>query len=293
MNGRKKVLIVIYERIFINNIFQSIGVAFYYMDESVKVLAQQMVKKIDRKIRRELKANFVKMGRTIDIGADGTPTKVIDKIAEDAALKTLKKAHGLVNLLSEEAGFIDNAAEYTFILDPVDGTRNAYRGIPFFSVSLAVGRESLSDIEYGIVQNVATGDIYEAEAGMGAFCNKDHILVPDVSAREPLFSVNLGKRCDEKTINMVKKSVVRSLGAASLEMCLVGTGALDAYIVGRDYMRVTDIAASTLFLREAGGVVTDLYGDSLDMTLNLDERTSFLATGNMDLIKQLVKKRME
>ena len=57
----------------------------------MKVLAQQMVKKIDRKIRRELKANFVKMGRTTDIGADGTPTKVIDKLAEKTALKMLKK----------------------------------------------------------------------------------------------------------------------------------------------------------------------------------------------------------
>jgi len=261
------------------------------MDESVKVLAQQLVKKIDRKIRRELKANFVKMGRTVDIGADGTPTKVIDKIAEKIALKTLKKTDLKINLLSEEVGFIDNNGEYTFVLDPVDGTRNAYRGIPFYSVSLAVGRHSLSDIEYGIVKNVATADIYEAEAGKGAYCNKNHILVPDVSARVPLFSVNLGKRCDEKTINMVKNSIVRSLGAASLEMCLVGTGALDAYIVGRDYMRVTDIAASTLFLREAGGFVTDLHGDSLDMTLTLDERVSFLATGNLELTYQLIKNR--
>lgn len=81
------------------------------MDEAVKVLAQQMVKKIDRKIRRELKANFVRMGRTIDIGADGTPTKMIDKLAEEVALKTLKRSDVTVNLLSEEVGFIDNDAE--------------------------------------------------------------------------------------------------------------------------------------------------------------------------------------
>jgi len=259
------------------------------MDEAVKVLAQQMVKKIDRKIRRELKANFVKMSRTIDIGADGTPTKMIDKLAEKVALKILKRADISVNLLSEEAGFVDNNAEYTFVLDPVDGTRNASRGIPFFSVSLAVGRHSLSDVEYGIVKNVSNGDIYVAEAGRGAFCNKNHILVPDVAAREPVFAVTLGKRCSDKTLDMLKNSVVRSLGAASLEMCLVGTGALDAYIVGREYMRVTDIAASTLFLREAGGFVMDLHGDSLDMILSLDERTSVLAAGNMALVERLMR----
>ena len=258
------------------------------MDEAVKLLAQQMVKKIDRKIRREIKSNFVKMARTIDIGADGTPTKMIDKLAEEVALKTLKKSDVSVNLLSEEVGFIDTDAEYTCVLDPVDGTRNASRGIPFFSVSLAVGRHSLSDVEYGIVKNVATGDEYTAEVGMGAFCNKNHILVPDIAAQQPLYSATLGKRCDEKTLDMVKNAVVRSLGAASLEMCLVGTGALDAYIVGRTFMRVTDIAASSLFLREAGGFVTDLQGDSLDMTLTLDERARFVAAGNMQLINRLI-----
>lgn len=258
------------------------------MNEAIKLLAQEMVKKIDRKIRHELKINFVKMGKTIGLGADGTFTKVIDKIAEDTAVKTLKKAQIDVNLLSEEAGFIDNDAKYTFVLDPVDGTRNAYRGIPFFSVSLAVGRHVLSDVEYGIVKNVATGDLFIAEAGMGAFFNKNHVLVPDVSAQDPLYSVTLGKRCEDNTFAMIKNSVVRSLGAASLEMCLVGTGALDAYIVGRKYMRITDIAASTLFLREAGGIVTDLSGDSLDMTLSLDERTSVIATGNMQLLNKLL-----
>ncbi|MFO8077277.1 MAG: inositol monophosphatase family protein [Thermoplasmatota archaeon] len=257
------------------------------MDEEIKVLARQLVKKVDSKIRRELKAHFITIGRTIDIGADGTPTKLIDKLAEDVAIKTIKKSKTKINLLSEEAGFIDNDAEYTFVLDPVDGTRNATRGIPFFTVSLAVGRHSLSDVEYGIIKHVSTGDIYEAEAKMGAFYNKNHILVPDVSSQESVYSATLGKRCEAKTHDMVKNAIVRSLGSASLEMCLVATGALDAYIVSREFLRVTDIAASTLFLREAGGIVADISGESLDMTLTLDERTSVLAAGNRELIQQL------
>lgn len=257
------------------------------MDEAVKVLAQQLVTKIDRKIRRELKRDFVRMGRTIDIGADGTPTKVIDRIAEDVAIKTIEKASVPVNLLSEEIGFIDNDSEYTFVLDPIDGTRNAYRGIPFFSVSLAVGRNSLSDVEFGMVKNVATGDVFIAEAGVGAFFNKNPVVVPDVMSHEPLFAITLGKKQDEDILDIVGNTVVRSLGAASLEMCLVATGAFDAYLVGREYMRVTDIAASTLILREAGGFVTDKYGTSLDMTLTLDERTTVIATGSMDIVQRL------
>ena len=272
-----------------NNVFQQAYRCIICMDEEIKVLARQLVKKVDSKIRRELKAHFVKIGRTIDIGADGTPTKLIDKLAEDVAIKTIDNSKTTVNLLSEEAGFIDNNAEYTFVLDPVDGTRNAIRGIPFFTVSLAVGRHSLSDVEYGIIKHVSTGDIYEAEAGMGAFYNKNHILVPDVAAQEPLYSASLGKRCEQNTQDMVKNAIVRSFGSASLEMCLVATGAIDAYIVSREFLRVTDIAASTLFLREAGGIVADISGESLDMTLTLDERTSVLAAGNMNMIQQLLQ----
>jgi len=277
------------EHSLMNNVFQQAYRCITCMDEEIKVLARQLVKKVDSKIRRELKAHFLKIGRTIDIGADGTPTKLIDKLAENIAIKTIDNSKTKVNLLSEEAGFIDNDAEYTFVLDPVDGTRNAIRGIPFFTVSLAVGRHSLSDVEYGIIKHVSTGDIYEAEAGMGAFFNKNHIFVPDVAAQEPLYSASLGKRCEQNTHDMVKNAIVRSFGSASLEMCLVATGAIDAYIVSREFLRVTDIAASTLFLREAGGIVADISGESLDMTLTLDERTSVLAAGNMNMIQQLLQ----
>ena len=82
------------------------------MDEELKILAQQIVKKIDRKIRSTIIKEPYKLAKTIDIGADGTPTKYIDKIAEDVAIKTIKKANIAVNLLSEEVGFIDNNGDY-------------------------------------------------------------------------------------------------------------------------------------------------------------------------------------
>jgi NAD+ kinase len=260
------------------------------MDEELKILAQQIITKTQRKLTRCMKTDFYKMSTTIDIGADGTPTKYIDKIAEDVAVKEISKSQIPVNLLSEEIGFIDNNSEYIIVLDPVDGTRNAIRGIPFFAISVAVGKKNLSDVEYGIVRNVGTNDTFIAEKNHGAYLNKKQIVVPDFPASELLISVTMGKNLDKLTLNVAKKNVIRSLGAASLEMCMVASGSLDAYIVGKEFMRVIDIAASTLILREAGGFVFDKYGKDLEMPLNLDERTSIVASGNQDLIKKLLGK---
>lgn len=258
------------------------------MDEEIKILAQNTVDKIYRKIKKAQSTDFHRFGTNIGIGADGTTTKYIDKIAEDVAIDFIKKSKIKVNIISEEAGFIDFGGEYIFVLDPIDGTRNATRGIPFYSVSLGVGKTSLNDVEYGIVKNIPTDDVFIAEKGHGAFFNKKQIAVPEVPCKEILSSLTLGINYDNLTLDLAKKDKVRSLGSASLEMCMVATGALDFYIVGREYIRVTDIAASTLFVREAGGVVTNIHGENLDMSFSLDERSSVIAACNKELVQKII-----
>ena len=258
------------------------------MNEEIKLLAHKIVDKIFRKVRRAYLNEFHRFGINIGIGADGTPTKYIDKIAEDIAIKLIKKSELEVNILSEEAGFLDFGGRYTFVLDPIDGTRNAFRGIPFYSVSLGIGKSMLSDVEYGIVRNIPTGDVFVAEKGYGAFLNKKRIGVPDIPARELFSSVTLGKNYNDLMLSLAQKGIVRSLGSASLEMCMVAIGALDFYVVGKKYLRVTDIAASSLVIWEAGGVVTNIKGEQLDMALDLDERTSIIAACNEELIQEII-----
>ncbi len=260
------------------------------MDDEIKVLARKIVDKIHRKIRSLQSTDFHRFGTSIGIGADGTPTKYVDNIAEEVAINLIKKSKISVNLLSEEIGFINNNSQYTLVLDPVDGTRNAYRGIPFYAVSLAVGSSVLSDISYGVVKNIATGDTFIAEKGHGAFLNNRQFVVPDVPDKELLLSLTLGKNSDALTCELSRSYIVRSLGSASLEMCMVSTGALDGYIVGREFMRVTDIAASTLILREAGGNVINFLGEPLEMPLSLDERVGFIAAGSRTLINAILAK---
>lgn len=260
------------------------------MDETIKVIAHKIVESVVKKVKKSYATDFHRLGKSVGIGADGTPTKYIDKIAEDVAMHVIKKFKVPLNLLSEEVGFIDNNSHYTFVLDPVDGTRNAYRGIPFYAVSLAIGSSVLSDVSYGIVKNIATGDCFIAEKGKGAFLNNKQVAVPDVPDNELLLSLALGKYSNAFTSKLSQMYTIRSLGSASLEMCMVATGALDAYVVGHECMRVTDIAASTLILREAGGNVINFLGDPLDMALSLDERVGFIAAGSRFLVDDLLAK---
>jgi fructose-1,6-bisphosphatase/inositol monophosphatase family enzyme len=259
-----------------------------FMDEEIKLLAHKTVDKVYRKVRKTCSTEFYRWGTNVGIGADGTPTKYVDKIAEDVALKLIKKSDIEVNILSEESGFLDFNGEYTFVLDPIDGTRNAYRGIPFYSVSLGIGKSMLSDIKYGIVKNIPTGDTFIAEKNNGSFLNNKRVGVPDLPSTDVLSSLTLGKNFDDLTLSLAEKDNVRSLGSTSLEMCMVAVGALDFYVVGREYLRVTDIAASALIVREAGGIVTNIRGEQLDMPLNLDERTSVIAACNEKLFQKFV-----
>ena len=177
------------------------------------------------------------------------------------------------------------------MLDPIDGTRNAYRGIPFFSVSIAIGKSTMSDVEYGIVKNIPTGDVFTAEKDHGAFLNGNRIGTPEVPDKEPLSSLALGKNYDKVTLALAKKDKVRSLGSASLEMCMVAIGGLDYYIIGKEYIRIVDIAASTLILREAGGIVTNIFGEELDMPFSLDERSSVVAACSEEMVKKIISKK--
>jgi fructose-1,6-bisphosphatase/inositol monophosphatase family enzyme len=258
------------------------------MEEEIKALAQKIVDGICRKVKKASATDFYKFGRSIGVGAGGDVTKFIDKLAEDTALDIIKKSKLKINLLSEEAGFVDNNGKYTFVLDPVDGTRNAYRGIPFYAVSLAIGKSKMSDVEYAIVKNIPTGDTFIAEKSNGAFFNKKRICVPEVPHKQILSSLALGNNFDKVTISLAKKDKVRSLGSASLEMCMVAIGALDFYVIGKEYIRIVDIAASTLILREAGGFVKNIFGEELDMPFNLDERSSVVAACNQELIKKII-----
>ena len=223
-------------------------------------------------------------GEELCMGADGTPTLRIDRLAEDAILDYVNQEKLKWNILSEEAGFIDNGGDRTLVIDPIDGTYNAVIGIPFYSVSLALGRSSMCDVEHAYVRNVVTGDTYQAAKGEGAKLNGRPIHVRPL-AKDMVLLMYVGRHATDDTLRIMKKARrTRSLGCSSLEMALLAQGSADAFYLKSGQreraIRVVDIAASALILREAGGEIVDLGGERLDMCFDLKERSNFLAYGD-------------
>lgn len=225
-------------------------------------------------------------GEDLGMGADGTSTSQIDKIAENTVLDYINR-HGIdLNVLSEEIGFVDNGAKETLVLDPIDGTSNAIAGVPMFTISMAVGNKSLADIHTAYLRNLVTADEYRAVRGEGAFKNGVRMHAREESDMCDLFlMIYLGNGAHRDSFALAKRcKSSRAYGCASLEMALVAEGEADGFIMHAEKysraIRVVDIAASVLLLREAGGEVYDLDGKVLDMPFDLDTRANFIACGD-------------
>ena len=232
-------------------------------------------------------------GETVCMGADGTPTSQIDKIAENAALMYIQLNSLPVNVLSEEIGYVDNGAEEVLVLDPIDGTSNAIAGVPYYTVSMAVGKSSLSDIRLAYLLNPATGDVYSAERGKGAFKNGKRMSVRHPDHNDLFMMIYLGNSSSPDSYDLAKKvKSSRSFGCASLEMALVAEGEADGqFMKAENYsrgVRVVDIAASVLLLREAGGEVFGMDGSPLDMPFDLSHRANFIAVGERSVYERIV-----
>jgi len=222
-------------------------------------------------------------GRMVGMGADGTPTKHIDKVAEDLIIADLKK-HGLCKtLISEEIGKISIGGDKgTIFLDPVDGTFNAIMNIPFYALSIAYAEEG--QIIRAFVQNLASGEVFTAEKGQGAFLNGCPIHVSFTSDLQKSAMSIYGKHFQQDRIfNLMQKiRRFRQFGASALEISYVAAGRIDGFVDLRKTLRVTDAAAGVLICEEAGGLVTDMEGCSIAFADEVTIGTCLIATnGNL------------
>lgn len=243
----------------------------------------------------ELIPSVSERSEIICMGADGTPTSEIDKVAENAVLMYIESNRVPLNILSEEIGFVDNGAEETLILDPIDGSRNAEIGVPYYAVSLAITTGTMNCVHTAYLRNLATGDEYRAEKGKGAYYNGERIHTKQCyDPNNIIMMIYIGAHSHPVSYNVVSRvKATRSYGCSSLEMCLVAQGMADGFLVNvQNYthsIRVVDIAASALILREAGGEIYDLDGNVLDLPANLIERSNFLATSNKKVFDYITR----
>lgn len=252
------------------------------LSREVKILTAAAVDGVNRAWSSRGKA----LGESAGMGADGTPTLEIDRIVEDSILDTLGAVN--INLLSEESGFIDVGSAITAVVDPVDGSSNAASGIPLSCFSLTLVRDDMP-VE-ALTMWFETGVCWAA--------NEDSVWAQGVSNVRSLStaSVNLLRPKEvqandnfEKWSNLVRASRrIHILSSSCLEAMLVADGAIDAFCdVGSDTHRIMDIAAASLIVPKAGGVVRDIYGRPINFAPDLSRRWSMVAASTSDLADEI------
>ena len=199
----------------------------------------------------------------------------IDRQAEDAIAETIAKLYPGHAILGEEGGARTAGAEFTWIVDPLDGTTNFLHGIPHFCTAIAVRQGAT--LLHGVVVDHVRNEAFTASRGGGAYLNGRRIRVaqrprvddaivagglpfPSVEAHLDAYSAMLRefmRRC----------RTLRRQGAAALDMAYLAAGRVDGFV--EFGLKPWDMAASTVLIREAGGFVGDAAGGD-----------RFLQTGN-------------
>ena len=203
-------------------------------------------------------------GELVGMGADRTPTKLIDKRAEDCILEYLSTNPLCRTLISEEAGRVEIAGDRgTIFLDPIDGTFNAIVGIPFYALSVAYAEAGT--VRKAFVRNLANGETFTAIHGKSAFLDEKPIQVSHIGNLHKSALSIYGRKFDPGRVMHLGQNIRRwrLLGASALELCYIGAGRIDGFIDLRGTLRVTDAAAGMLVCTEAGGRVSDLDGNDI------------------------------
>jgi myo-inositol-1(or 4)-monophosphatase len=197
----------------------------------------------------------------VGAGEGGDETTAVDRAAEDAVVERLVALHDSgvdFTLVSEELGervFGDPQAPLRLVLDPIDGSLNAKRGIPFFSVSLAVAEgPAMGDVFFGYVFDFGTGEEWTAQRGEGAFLNGERLDGPGPKEDIEILSFE-ATRTDlvaQKAPGIVGLAYrTRIMGSLALSLCHLAAGRVDA-VCSLKPARSVDIAAAQLLVRERG-----------------------------------------
>jgi myo-inositol-1(or 4)-monophosphatase len=229
------------------------------------------------------------------VGAGGDVSRNIDIIAEKTVLDYFKEINFECIVLGEECGRVelsDKPKGYV-IMDAIDGSANAVRGVPFFCSSLAFATENkLSSITDGVITNLSNGEMYWASENKGAFFDNKQIKVHKM---DPVYKI-VGINTSGSSIKLMNKlhpifekhNHIRHFGANALEMAMFARGLMDIFIDLRNKIRIQDIAAGYVIVKEAGGMLFDGDLNPLDADLSYDTRVSFIAAANQEILDEIM-----
>ena len=222
-------------------------------------------------------------------GLGGDETTAVDKAAEDAILARLRTIDD-VSIVSEEVGTLGNGRT-TVVIDPIDGSLNAKRGIPFFSVSIAVADgQRMGDVGFGFVYDFGSGEEWVARRGKGATLNGERLTVKPKETIEILsFEATLTSLIARDAPKVAELAYrLRIMGSLALSLCHLAAGRVDA-VCSLKGARSVDIAAAQLLVREAG-LAIELFDDPRpfeEAELDLEGRSRVAAAGSPALVREL------
>ncbi len=217
--------------------------------------------------------------------------------AEKLILEAIRERFPDDTILSEESHNQPASGERLWIVDPLDGTRNYANGLHHFAVSIAF--YCRAQVVVGVVYTPCEGDeLFWAERGQGAFLNDEplEMMAPSKSLADGLvatgFAYYLGAELHPhvETLERVMNAAtdVLRLGSAATDMCYVAVGRLGAYY--ESGLKPWDVAAASLIVEQAGGIVSDIWGNPLDLFAR--DKDAFclhtLATKNAGIQQQLI-----
>ena len=194
----------------------------------------------------------------------------VDKEAESAIIEILRDATPDYGILAEESGATvgrNPQSECQWIIDPLDGTTNFIHGLPQYAVSIALARNG--QVEQGVVYDTNRNELFVAAKGKGAFLNNRRIRVSNrIKLQDALVGTGFPYRVFKHLDTYLsifreltqKTSGVRRPGAAALDLAYVAAGRLDAF--WEFGLAPWDMAAGSLLITEAGGLICDLAGEA-------------------------------
>jgi myo-inositol-1(or 4)-monophosphatase len=227
----------------------------------------------------------------VGAGLGGDDTTAIDRAAEEVILDRFRPLG--VTIVSEEVGRVDGGATVV-VIDPIDGSLNAKRGIPFFSLSIAVAEgETMDDVDFGFVRDFGSGEEWIALRGEGAWLDgerlgavrpKDEVEILSFEATR----TSLVARDGPKVAALAHR--LRVMGSLALSLCHLAAGRVDA-VCSLRAARSVDIAAAQLLCRELGLTIELFDGDEPfgAAPLDLEQRSRVVAAGTDDVCKRIAR----
>ncbi len=231
-------------------------------------------------------------GQDLAIEQKTTPADFFTKAdteSERAILDILKKEYPDYNIYSEEDGKTNNGSEYTFIIDPLDGSNNFVVGVPNFSVS--IGLMKGDDIEVGVIYQPIIDRIYFAQKGRGAFLNDKKISVSlerDFHKASLSYVASYGHPAEEygqmmKTLEMLEPKRVFYNWSVAMDFCYIASGKMEGII--NNGCEVYDYIAGKLIAKEAGAIVVDFAGNPEKDKKN----NQFVIANNQEIVNKLLE----